>query len=90
MFTFRNLNVWIKAKDYGKNLYKISDKLPSKYRFSFSDQLTRSGLSITNNIAEGCGRLTKQDQKHFYIMSKGSVYETVNILIVLSDLKLIT
>lgn len=86
MFNFQKLNVWIKAKKYGTELYKISDRLPSKYRFSFADQLIRAGLSITNNIAEGCGRSTKLDQKHFYVMAKGSVYETVNILTVLNDL----
>jgi len=89
MFKFQKLNVWVKAKEYGKEIYVISEKLPSKYRFSFTDQLVRAGLSITNNIAEGCGRVTIQDQKHFYVMAKGSVYETVNILIVLSEMNLV-
>jgi four helix bundle protein len=86
MFKFQKLNVWVKAKDFGKQLYQISDRLPSKYRFSFSDQLVRAGLSITNNIAEGSGRLTQIDQRHFFVMAKGSVYEVVNILIVLSEM----
>jgi four helix bundle protein len=85
MFKFQLLNVWIKSKEYSKHLFLIANGLPSNYRFSFTDQLVRAGLSITNNIAEGTGRMTKPEQRNFYNMAKGSVYETVNILIVLSE-----
>ncbi len=41
-------------------------------------------MSVTNNIAEGSGRKTKKDSNVFYNFAKGSVYETINILIVIS------
>lgn len=90
MFKFQLLNVWVKSKDYSKELFLIANGLPNQYRFSFTDQLVRAGLSITNNIAEGTGRITKPEQRNFYNMAKGSVYETVNILIVLSEMEFVS
>jgi four helix bundle protein len=89
MFKFELLNVWVKSKEYSKDLFLIANKLPSNYKFSFTDQLIRAGLSITNNIAEGTGRTTKPEQRNFYNMAKGSVYETVNMLIILSEMGLV-
>jgi len=86
MFKFQRLNVWVKAKDYSRELFLIANRLPSSYRFSFADQLIRAGLSITNNIAEGTGRLTSLEQRNFYNMAKGSVYETDEISKMLTGL----
>lgn len=66
---------------------------PSKaiklYQYSFGDQLRRAGLSVPNNIAEGNGRRSKKESSNFYNISKGSVYECVNILVILNNRKLI-
>ncbi|EKE12363.1 MAG: S23 ribosomal protein [uncultured bacterium] len=89
MFKFQRLNVWLKAKNYSKDLFFVANSLPVSYRYSFTDQLVRAGLSITNNIAEGTGRISKPEQRNFFNMSKGSVYETVNILLILSEMGLV-
>lgn len=70
-------------------LVNIADSLPKKYQYSFSDQLRRAALSVPNNIAEGAGRKGKRDKANLYTISKGSVYEAVNIVILLDRLKLI-
>lgn len=84
MFRFQTLNVWKKAVDLSDKLFEVADGLPIKYQFSFGEQLRRSTLSITNNIAEGTGRKTKKEQSNFYNIAKGSVYESINILVILS------
>lgn len=84
MFKFQTLNVWKKAIEYVDELMSIADTIPQKYQFSIGEQLRRAALSITNNIAEGSGRKTKKDSSSFYNFAKGSVYETVNILTVIS------
>lgn len=89
MLSFENLKVWQKALDLAEILVRIADSLPSKYQFSFSDQLRRAALSIVSNIAEGSGRRGHRDQGNFYSISRGSVYESVNILKLLERLNLL-
>lgn len=89
MLYFEKLLVWQKSMKLAVTLVKIADSLPTRYQFSFSDQLRRSALSIPNNIAEGAGRKSKRDSANFYSFSKGSVYESINIIILLKELDLI-
>lgn len=84
MFRFQTLNVWQKSVEYSNLLFTLADNLPQKYQFSFGEQLRRATLSITNNIAEGSGRKSKKEGGNFYNIAKGSVYETINIVMILS------
>lgn len=89
MFKFQTLDVWKKSVEFADVMISISEDLPNKYQFSFADQLRRAGLSVPNNIAEGNGRRTKRESSNFYNISKGSVYECVNILVILSKRNLV-
>ena len=89
MFKFETLNVWKKSIKYCNEMINISSKLPYKYRNSFSDQLLRASISIPNNIAEGSGRCSIREINHFYNIAKGSTYETVNLLLLLKENKLL-
>lgn len=89
MLNFEKLIVWNKAMDLAESLVKIADNLPSKYQFSFADQLRRAALSVPSNIAEGAGRNTARDRANFYAISKGSAYESVNIIKLLEKLSII-
>lgn len=53
---------------------------PSEEKFLLISQITRSARSITTNIAEGYGRYTYADTKNFFIISRGSVTETMEHL----------
>lgn len=57
---------------------------------SLRKQMERSALSITANIAEGFGRQSFQDKKHFYIMARGSGYELLDQLMVAKDIGKLT
>lgn len=89
MFKFQRLEVWKKSIELTKLCFPIADNLKQKYQYSFGDQLRRALLSISNNISEGSGRLTIKEQSNFYNMAKGSVYEVINILTVLSQQSLL-
>ncbi len=89
MFKFQTLDVWKKSVEFADLMIEISERLPQKYQFSFADQLRRAALSIPSNIAEGNGRKTDKDSNNFYNISKGSVYECINILVILSKRNLI-
>jgi four helix bundle protein len=89
MLNFEKLVVWQKSMTLAVVLVEIADSLPSKFQYSFSDQLRRAALSIPSNIAEGAGRKGLRDSANFYSIAKGSVYESVNIIILLEKMHLI-
>lgn len=84
MFKFQTLEVWQKAIEFTDLMVQIADSLPKQYQFTFGDQLRDAGLSIPSNIAEGTGRRTSKEARNFFNFSKGSVYECINILVILS------
>ena len=50
------------------------------------DQWKRAGLSSLLNLAEGTGRMTDADKRHFLTISRGSIFESVAILDLLKSL----
>ena len=89
MFRFQTLDVWKKSVEFADLMIGIADELPQKYQYSLGDQLRRAGLSVPNNVAEGNGRKSKKESSNFYNIAKGSLYECINILVILSKRKLI-
>ena len=54
------------------------------------DQLKRAVVSIQLNLAEGTGRITSADKKHFYAMARSSAFECVALLQILLSLNILT
>ena len=75
VFGYRKLIAYQKAKEMVKRTYKLLKKFPADERYAMCDQLRRSSVSITSNIAEGVTRYTVKDKDHFIEMSYGSLME---------------
>ena len=90
MNSFRQLNVYVKAKELVARVYKLLKKFPREEQFALCDQLRRAAVSIPSNIAEGCGRETQKERMHFLTISYGSLMETLSQLDVACDLGYIT
>ena len=86
MTTFRNLKVYIQAKELVKQVYELLNRFPREEQFALCDQLRRAVISIPSNIAEGSGRNSQKDQAHFYSIAYGSLMETFSQLDVACDL----
>ena len=63
MNSFRNLNVYIKAKELVVKVYELLKKFPKEEQYALCDQLRRAVVSIPSNIAEGCGRSRVESQE---------------------------
>ena len=69
---FEDLDVWQRARRLSVALYRDTKELRD---FGFRDQLTRSGLSIPSNIAEGFERDSDAEIARFLTIAKGSAGE---------------
>lgn len=69
---FEDLEIWKRSAKLSAALYK---SFADCRDFGFKDQLTRSGLSIPSNIAEGSERSSKKDFIRFLQYAKGSCRE---------------
>ena len=72
--------VWQKAMELSIQVFKLSSSLPRSEDYGLTSQLRRATNSVSANIAEGFGRNTSKDKNNFYIISRGSAFETQNHL----------
>lgn len=88
MFDFEKLSVYTKAKNFNLKVnFFLKDSDVDRTTIY---QLRRASLSIMLNIAEGSGRNSKADKRHFYVMSRGSAFECVAIFDFLREIQVIT
>lgn len=71
---FENLDVWKRSSRMSATLYQQLAELKD---WGFRDQITRSGLSIPSNIAEGFERDSSKEIARFLQIAKGSCGELV-------------
>ena len=69
---FEDMDVWKVAAKLSVSVYQ---ELAASKEYGFKDQITRAGLSIPSNIAEGFGRSTDRDKRNFLNYAKGSCAE---------------
>ena len=62
----------------------MADQLDRQRFFRFAEQLRAAVLSITNNIAEGSGSVSRIDFANFLNMARRSTFEVANILFLLN------
>ena len=75
MSHFDELKVWQKAVELAVKVYEITQKGPFLKDYGLRDQMRRSSVSISSNIAEGDQlESDKSSIRHFRI-SKGSAAE---------------
>ena len=85
----RNLMIWKKAMDLAKVVYLLTNDLPGSEQYGLISQIKRCSVSIASNIAEGAGRNSNKEFKHFLGIANGSCYELQTQLILIIELKLI-
>jgi four helix bundle protein len=84
-FRFQELEIWKRAAQLSPALFRLADQLEKRRLFRFAEQLRAATLSITNNIAEGSGSVSKIDFANFLNMARRSTFEVANILFLLGN-----
>ena len=86
VYYFEKLDVWKGAKELAILIYHITDSFPQVEKYVLSDQLRRSALSVSANIAEGSTRVSLKEQTRFLNIAYGSAIEVLNHLLIAKDL----
>lgn len=89
-FRFQDLDIWEESIEIGNTLFDIADKLEKNKLYRFSEQLRGAAMSISNNIAEGSGSISKKEFSHFLNIARHSAFENANILLILNKRNLIS
>lgn len=83
--SFEDLEVWKKGRDVRLYVKDLIKKFPSEEKYALAQQIRKSSRSITNNIAEGHGRYFYQENIQFCRISRDSLTETLDHVIVAFD-----
>jgi four helix bundle protein len=89
MHKVEDLKIWQKSITLAKEVYSVIANLPSDEKYGLSSQIKRCAVSISSNIAEGAGRNSNKEFKHFLSIANGSCYELQTQLILTSELNLL-
>ncbi len=76
-FRFRKWKVYQDSQKLFSDILAVVATLPSQYKYSLGDQVTRASLSIVLNVAEGSGKNSIKELNRFLDIAAGSAYETL-------------
>ncbi len=89
MQDFRKLKVWEKSHRFSIDVYNATSAFPKEEIYGLTSQIRRAAVSISANIAEGCGRGSDADFKRFLHIAFGSASEAECLLELSKDLNFI-
>ncbi len=89
MGNYNELKVWRKSVDLAVAVYRATTNYPDAEIFGLRMQMRRAAVSVPCNIAEGQGRSTQKDYRHFVIQARGSVLELQTQIVISEELDFI-
>jgi four helix bundle protein len=79
--SYKDLIVWQKSIAFASVVIDHAENLASKRKhYRLTEQLEAAATSVPMNIAEGKGRISTKEYKHFLMIARGSLYETMTLL----------
>jgi len=89
MRDFKELKVWQKSHQLTLAVYNATVTFPREEIYGLTSQIRRSCVSISANIAEGCGRNGETELARFLQIALGSASELEYYLLLSHDLELL-
>ena len=90
MHDFRKLTVWARSRALAVEIHGLCATETRPDRRLVTSQLKRAALSISANIAEGCGKGSRAETIRYLEIACGSAAETEHHLIMASDLSILS
>lgn len=85
-YSFEKLQVWQLSRAFTADMYRLTKSFPTDEKFGLVSQIRRSASSVPANLAEGSARVSGKEKARFTEVAFGSLIETLNHLIIASDL----
>lgn len=83
--SFTDLIVWQQGHQLVLRIYYLTKQFPKEEVYGLTQQMRRSAVSITSNIAEGFGRRSYKEKTQFYYLAQSSLIELQNQLLIARD-----
>ena len=80
--SYRDLLAWQRAMDLVDEIYSTVRNFPNYERFALATQMRKAATSIPCNIAEGQGRFSLRDFRHFLREARASALELETEIII--------
>jgi four helix bundle protein len=87
---FRDLIAWQKAMDFAELVYRETACFPREEIYGLRAQVRSAAVSIPSNIAEGQGRFSTNEFRHFLSIAHGSLCESQTQILLAERLEYIT
>jgi len=85
--SYRDLDVWQKSMKLAVAVYALTADFPKHELYGLTSQMRRAAVSVPANIAEGRGRLYRNEFAHHAAIARGSVTELDTYLEIAIQLK---
>lgn len=82
------MKVWEKAHGLALQVYKSTKTFPVQEQYGITSQMRRAAVSISTNIAEGCGRSSEIEFARFLEIAFASASELEYLALLSKDLEL--
>lgn len=86
---YKELDVWLQARNLVKTVYVLTKNFTKEEQYGLTSKIRRCVVSVSFNIAEGCGRHSNKETIYFLNISRSSLYELETQLILANDLEYI-
>lgn len=78
---YKDLVVWQKSMEFANQVIDLSELLDTQRKhYRLVEQLEAAATSVPMNIAEGKGRFSRKEFRHFLFVARGSLNETMTLL----------
>ena len=90
-FGYEELDVWNKAVDFAVRVIEAVEKISTdRKHYRLLEQIESSSTSVSMNLAEGKGRYSKKEFIQYCYIARGSLYETMSLLVIFKRIKWIS
>ena len=90
-FGYEDLDVWHKAVDFAVQVIETVERISTdRKHYRLLEQIESCSTSVSMNLAEGKGRFSKKEFIQYCYIARGSLYETMTLLVIFKRIKWIS